>query len=179
MLYRKIAGCVLLALALVSVSGCQSARKALNMDTSMVVRLTATDAVNPDSDGRPSPVVLHVFQLADDRQFSREDFLSLYEGAAARLGKDLIDSVALKEVTPGETRSETLPLTPEVKYIGLMAEFIQYRDAEALLVVPVLEHNQTVVSVSLDDNRIAIVEETRDDSGATPHKQLRNDRSSQ
>jgi type VI secretion system protein VasD len=36
-----------------------------------------------------------------------------------------------------------------------------------------------VVSVSLDDNRIAIVEETRDDSGATPHKQLRNDRSSQ
>lgn len=179
MLHRKSAPLLSLLLATLIISGCQSARKALNMDTSVALRLSATETLNPDSDDRPSPVVLHVFELADDRQFSREDFLSLYEGAAARLGKDLIGSVALKEITPGEERVETLPLSAEVKYIGVMAEFIQYRDAEALLVFPVLEHNQTVKSIRLDENRIAIVDEVPAEGDATPHKELRNDRSSQ
>lgn len=178
MLLKQVFALTLAVIATVSLSGCQSARKALNMNTSIVIEFSALANINPDGDDRPSPVVVHVFELGDDRQFSREDFLSLYEGAAARLGKDLIDTVVLKEITPGETRSEVIPLTTEVKYIGLMAEFIQYRDAEALLVIPVTEHNQNVVSVSIDENRIAIAEETSDDSAATPHKQLRNDRSS-
>tara|TARA_Y100000296_G_C5117750_1_gene228702 strand:- start:94 stop:636 length:543 start_codon:yes stop_codon:yes gene_type:complete len=172
--YLVFAVCLSLVL-----SGCQSARKALNMNTSAVIQFEADASINPDADDRPSPVVVHVFKLADERQFSREDFLSLYEGAPARLGKDLLDTLVLKEITPGEVRVESIELTTEVKYIGLMAEFIQYRDAEALLVIPVLEHNENAIHVGIRDNQIAIIEKTRDDSGATPHKKLRSDRSSQ
>lgn len=158
MLFKKLCAGVLISVMVVVLSGCQSARKALSMNTSVVIQFATDESINPDADGRASPVVIHVFKLSDDRQFSREDFLSLYEGAAARLGKDLIDSLVLKELTPGETRSEIIELSEEVKYIGLMAEFIQYRDAEALLALPVLEHNQSVFEVDLSKNRIAIAE---------------------
>ena len=76
-------------------------------------------------------------------------------------------------------RIETIELATEVKYLGLMAEFIQYRDAEALLVIPVLEHNENVVQVGIEGNQIAVVEIEEDNSAATPHKKLRSDRSSQ
>ena len=179
MQFKKGWHLVSLVLVLAMMSGCQSALKALNMDTSAVIEFTAGTQINPDADDRPSPVVIHVFKLADDRQFSREDFLSLYEGAPARLGKDLIDTIVLKELTPGEQRIETIELATEVKYLGLMAEFIQYRDAEALLVIPVLEHNENVVQVGIEGNQIAVVEIEEDNSAATPHKKLRSDRSSQ
>jgi len=164
MLFKNLFVGFVAMLVVVSVSGCQSARKALNMNTSVVIEFAAAESLNPDADDRASPVVIHVFKLADDRQFNREDFLSLYEGAEARLGKDLIDSVELKELTPGETRSEVIELSEEVKFIGLMAEFIQYRDAEALLSLPVLEHNQSAFNIELNKNRIAIAEPVEEES---------------
>ena len=163
---------VLLAAVL---SGCQSARKALDFDTSAVINFSALNNINPDSDGRASPVVIHVFELAGDRQFGREDFLSLYEGSKARLGKDLVDSVVLKEITPGENRSEILSLAPEVKFIGLMAEFIQYRDAEALMVLPVLEHNQNVFDIAIDANKLSIAEPIEETSHEG-ERRVRSDR---
>lgn len=164
MLFKKLCAGVLISVMVMAVTGCQSARKALNMNTSVVIQFAADESINPDADDRASPVVIHVFKLADDRQFSREDFLSLYEGAGARLGKDLIDSLVLKELTPGETRSEVIELSEDVKFIGLMAEFIQYRDAEALLALPVLEHNQSVFEVELSKNRISVAEPVEEEA---------------
>ena len=152
-------------------TGCQSARKALNLDTSAVIHFEAAELINPDSDGRASPVVIHVFKLADSRNFARQDFLSLYEGASARLGKDLLGSVELKEVTPGEKRTELIELTPEVKYLGLMAEFIQYQNAVALAEVVVLEHNENGYFVQIEGSEIKVIDapEQQEDSPAMRH----------
>lgn len=138
----------------VTVSACQTTRRTLNFDTSVELAMNINDDVNPDSDGRASPVVVRVFMLADDRQFAREDFLNLYENAPSRLGKDLINTVVLKEFAPGEIRKETLELTPEVKYIGLLAEFVQYQDADALMLLPITDHKQNAYEVALAGTRI-------------------------
>lgn len=164
-----------IALMAMMLGGCQSAKKALDFDTSAVINFSASNNINPDSDGRASPVVIHVFKLADDRQFSREDFLSLYEGATARLGKDLVGSVVLKEITPGEARAEVLKLAPDVKFIGLMAEFIQYRDAEALMILPVLEHNQNVFDIAIDANKLSVAEPV-EESTHEGERRVRSDR---
>ena len=89
---------VMVALLAMAISACQTTRRTLNFDTSVALDVDIEQNVNPDSDGRASPVVLRVFMLADDRQFSREEFLNLYENAESRLGKDLIDTVILKEL---------------------------------------------------------------------------------
>lgn len=141
---------------LISVGGCQSARKALNLDTSAVIHFEAGDSLNPDSDGRSSPVVIHVFKLSDNRAFARQDFLSLYEGASSRLGKELIGSIELKELTPGEKRSELIELTADIKYLGFMAEFIDYQNADSLLNVAVMGHNENGYYIRLENNEMTL-----------------------
>ncbi|WP_308364173.1 MULTISPECIES: type VI secretion system lipoprotein TssJ [unclassified Microbulbifer] len=150
----KVFRLLLIGLLVLSAAACQTTRRTLNFDTSVELVVDARNDVNPDNDGRASPVVVRVFMLADDRQFSREDFLNLYENAESRLGKDLLDTVILKEFAPGEQRLEKLNLTPEVKYIGLLAEFVQYQDADALMLLPITDHKANEYQVTLADKWI-------------------------
>ena len=154
----KLVQLFLVVLLAVTVAACQTTRRTLNFDTSVALNLDIEQNVNPDSDGRASPVVVRVFMLADDRQFSREEFLNLYENAESRLGKDLINTVILKEFAPGEQRIEELPLTPEVKYIGLLAEFVQYQRAEALMLLPIADHRKNDYAITLAGTRMASTE---------------------
>lgn len=149
----------LLGFLLVSLAACQTTRRTLNLDTSIELSMDIREDVNPDGDGRASPVVVRIFMLADDRQFAREEFLNLYENAESRLGKDLLDTVTLKEFAPGEQRVEALALDPEVKYIGLLAEFVQYQRADALMVLPIIDHKKNAYQISLADTRIGTPDE--------------------
>lgn len=151
---KKLAYITLLGILVASLAACQTTRRTLNLDTSVQLSIKIREDVNPDDDGRASPIVVRVFMLADDRQFAREDFLNLYESAESRLGKDLLDTVILKEFAPGEQRMEELRLTPDVKYIGLLAEFVQYQQADALLVLPITGHKKNEFRVALADTRI-------------------------
>lgn len=135
--------------AIITLAACQTTRRTLNFDTSAYIEFQALNSVNPDSDNRPSPVVVRMFKLADARQFRREDFLNLYENAEQRLGNDLLDTIVLKELAPSETRIEAIPLTPETKYIGLLAEFVQYEDAKAIMVLPITDHKKNKFEVKL------------------------------
>ncbi|MFA0789629.1 type VI secretion system lipoprotein TssJ [Microbulbifer echini] len=150
----KLLQLTLLGILVVSLAACQTTRRTLNLDTTVELSVEIREDVNPDDDGRASPVVVRVFMLADDRQFAREDFLNLYENAESRLGKDLLDTVILKEFAPGEQRVEELPLSPDVKYIGLLAEFVQYQQADALMVLPITDHKKNTYQVALADTRI-------------------------
>lgn len=155
---KKIVQLLVVMALVVGLAACQTTRRTLNLDTSIALAVEIENDVNPDSDGRASPVVLRVFMLADDRQFSREDFLNLYENADSRLGKDLIDTVILKEFAPGEQRIEQLALTPEVRYIGLLAEFVQYQDADALMLLPITDHKKNEYAITLEGTRMASTE---------------------
>lgn len=140
----------IMLLAILVTTGCQTTRETLNLDTSAEIYLYAGDQINPDQDNRASPLVIRLFKLADDRQFGREDFLNLYENADNRLGKDLLDTIVLKELAPGETRIENLDLTPDVAYIGVLAEFIQYQDASAVTILPITAHTSNEIHLQID-----------------------------
>ncbi|WP_319024744.1 type VI secretion system lipoprotein TssJ [Microbulbifer hainanensis] len=159
MTFQSLLKLLLVGVLALLVSSCQTTRRTLNLDTSVALAVDIKNDVNPDSDGRASPVVVRVFMLADDRQFAREDFLNLYENAQSRLGKDLINTVVLKEFAPGEQRVETLDLTPEVKYIGLLAEFVRYQEADALMVLPITDHKENEYQVALSGTRIGTPKE--------------------
>jgi type VI secretion system protein VasD len=84
--------------------------------------INAAPDINPDSAGRPSPVVLRVYQLAAPTQFQGADFFQLYDKEAPTLGADL---VAREEVTvaPGGTRNLAIALKPNAQAIGIAAAF--------------------------------------------------------
>lgn len=153
-LYRA----ALVLLLAVTVAGCSSTRKMLDLDTAVALTIQTSPDLNPDQDDRPSPVVIKVFALADDRQFRREDFLSLYENPPERLGSDLLQTFELQEFSPDESRTETLKLTPETRFIGLMAEYVQYDLAKALLVLPITANKTVEYTVKADRLRIIQVD---------------------
>jgi type VI secretion system protein VasD len=152
---KKWSAWALFATLLVAVAGCQTARRALDTETSAAINFTVAKDVNPDSDNRPSPLVISVYLLKDSRQFEREDFLSLYESAAKRLGQDLVNSVRLREFVPGEKRTEKIALDPSIRYIGVVAEYVQYDKAKTTLVLPIVDHKTNTFEVRAEQLRLA------------------------
>jgi type VI secretion system protein VasD len=82
----------------------------------------------------------------------------------------------LKEITPGESRSEVIGLPPEVKFIGLMAEFIQYRNADAIMVFPIVEHNQNIFDIAIDSNKLSVYQEPENNDLHEASRPVRSDR---
>ncbi|NML24744.1 type VI secretion system lipoprotein TssJ [Zoogloea dura] len=91
-----------------------------------VVQLTlqADAAVNQDSRGRPTPVVVRYYLLSHPASFEAADFFSLFDADEKTLGAT---SVQREEITlrPGESVKTILRPGAEVKSIGV---FVAYRD---------------------------------------------------
>lgn len=141
-----------------SISACQTSRKALDLDTITTLDFYTANDVNPDADQRPSPVVVKVFKLTDDRRFRRADFLSLYEGADGRLGDNLLGVVTLKEFAPGEVRREVIKLPDDVRFIGIMAEYSDYTNAQPLMSLAIVPHTNNKYEVGLTKASVVRIE---------------------
>ena len=94
--------------------------------TSVKATVQAAADVNPDSRKRASPLVVRIYELKSAAAFEAADFLSLYDRDQATLAGDM---VGREEFTmrPGESRPWEKTISPEVRFIGVMAA---YRDIE-------------------------------------------------
>lgn len=110
------------AWAVMTVAGCASAPKPTKVSGSV----EASPTINPSASQRPSPLMLRVYELKSPTAFNAADFMSLYQKDQAELAADL---VAREELTlaPGETRPLSKMLSPDTRYIGVVAAF---RDLE-------------------------------------------------
>jgi type VI secretion system protein VasD len=84
--------------------------------------------VNPDASGRPSPIVVRVFQLREDGEFAGAEFFALYEREKEVLGQSLVSREEYV-LAPGETRDLVIPLQAQTRYIGALAAFRDIRAA--------------------------------------------------
>ncbi|WNW09926.1 type VI secretion system lipoprotein TssJ [Pseudomonas sp. DTU_2021_1001937_2_SI_NGA_ILE_001] len=91
--------------------------------TRLDLTLAASERLNPDLHGRPSPVVVRLYELRQPAAFQASAFFDLYERARANLAADLLASEEL-ELRPGETRRLKL-LVEQGRYVGVLAG---YRD---------------------------------------------------
>lgn len=112
----------LAGLGVLTVAGCASAPKPTKVSGSV----EASPTINPSTSQRPSPLMLRVYELKSPTAFNAADFMSLYQKDQAELAADL---VAREELTlaPGETRPLSKMLSPDTRYIGVVAAF---RDLE-------------------------------------------------
>ncbi len=86
--------------------------------------LSASADVNPDSSGRPSPIVVRIYQLRGDTEFNNADFFALYEKDKEILGASLIAREE-KTLFPGQQLETDVPLSQEARFVGAVAA---YRD---------------------------------------------------
>lgn len=78
--------------------------------------------VNPDIRGRPSPIVLKVFQLKSASAFESAEFFALQDKPDNALGAQLL-SVDRMILRPGEVRTIRYTGNAEARAIGIVAEY--------------------------------------------------------
>ncbi|AZZ93194.1 type VI secretion system lipoprotein TssJ [Hahella sp. KA22] len=145
--FRNWAMLLLLAL---TVAGCTTVGKWTGRETTVTLRIHGANDVNPNEDGRASPVILNIFELENDRQFDQEEFIALFQSAKEVLGRDLVKTYKLKELTPGELREETFTFDKRTHYIGVMAEYIRYDDASTKVVFQIDQNTGNKLDLFVD-----------------------------
>jgi type VI secretion system protein VasD len=107
--------------------------------------LSASADVNPNATGRPSPVVVRVYQLRTDTKFVSSDFEPLYADDERVLGQERI-SMNEFVLRPGEsTPSIDVTVSGETRFVGVIAAFRDIRNAQWRGVVRAPRNGLTIV----------------------------------
>ncbi len=137
-------------------SACSSAVKPTKMDGT----ITISNSVNPDHTGRPSPVIVRLYQLRNSGIFTGADFFTLYDDESSLLSADLISREEYN-LLPGEVKSINPLLDPETHYIGVVAAFrdIEASTWRAISILPekkFYNFGSPVINVFLEENSISV-----------------------
>jgi type VI secretion system protein VasD len=97
--------------------------------------LTASADVNPDDSGRPSPVVVRVYQLKTDAAFAKSEFADLFDSDEKVLGAEMIsrDEYLLG---PSERRAIDIAVAPDTRFVGAVAAYRDIRNAQWRALAP-------------------------------------------
>jgi type VI secretion system protein VasD len=124
--YRFTRGAVLLLAACVWLASCAS--KPPPPPVQAHTRIVVGADANPDPSGRPSPVVVRVYQLRDDGEFAAADFFAIYDKEKETLAQSLVSRQEYV-LSPGETRVLELPVNAQTRFLGVVAAFRDIRAA--------------------------------------------------
>lgn len=149
-MYRVTVLSMLVALGLLA--GCSSVSP-FSALTKLNLTLVASDEVNPDLHGRPSPVVVQLLELRHPVAFENADFFSLYGRGEQALPKDWVASEEL-ELRPGEQRVLKLSVGPHSRYVGVLAAYRDLPQVQWRYVVPVAHQRLTRADLVLDHTGI-------------------------
>lgn len=117
---------VLLFTAALAASGCGSAPA---KPAAAKATVSASADVNPNSEGRASPIHVRIFQLKEDGAFMGADFWALVDKEQETLGASLVQRLEY-DLTPGESKEFELKISPDARVLAVMAEFNDYRNAQ-------------------------------------------------
>lgn len=141
----------LLCVALSLLGGCVSSKL-----TKLDLTLTASERVNPDLHGRPSPIVVRLIELRHPVAFENADFFSLYGRAEQTLPKDFVNSEEL-ELSPGEQVRLKLSVEQDSRYVGVLAAYRDLPHSQWRFVMALPLQRLTRVGLVLDQAGIRLV----------------------
>lgn len=150
---RKI-GLLLLATLL---SGCSFWGN--DLAPQLVINIQAAANINPNVEGKPSPVEVRIYQLSDSQAFNQADFIQLYSDAQGVLKAELLIARQLASVLPSENRKEVIPMAAETKYIGVIAGFADYREAKNKVIYQPVVLGSSVINIQLDGVNLSVTGE--------------------
>lgn len=131
--------------ALMLLAGCGSALVSLNVQQN----------VNPDIHGRPSPVVLRMYELKSLTAFNGVDFLSLFEKDKENLGPELL---AREEffLRPGDKQEFKRKLQDDTRYVAVLAAFRDLEHSQWRSSLAVTPGITTTLVITLEGQKVTI-----------------------
>jgi type VI secretion system protein VasD len=118
--------------------------------------IAASADVNPNDAGRPSPVIVRVYQLRADAAFTNADFFALWDDDQKVLGQELISRDQF-DLDPSEKQVIDVTVSGDTRFVAAVAAFRDIRNAQwraAVAAVPnkamtvAVERTRVVVSVA-------------------------------
>src|SRR5687767_13746109 len=91
--------------------------------------LTASADANPDASGRPSPVVVRVYQLRTDAAFNGAEFFALFDDDQKVLGAELISRDEFVLDAP-DRRTIDVTVSGDTRFVGAVAAFRDIRNSQ-------------------------------------------------
>jgi type VI secretion system protein VasD len=140
---------LLLACAVALAVGCGSSPPLLRG------AITVDPNVNPDRAGRPSPIVVRVYELKSVAAFNGADFFALYENEQATLSGELVGREEF-QLQPAETREYRRQLQPDTKFIGVIGAFRDLEQARWRQAVPVPSKSKPTITIGLQARAVSV-----------------------
>ena len=111
--------------------------------------------LNPNLEGRASPVVVRVFELKQTAAFRAANFSALFERSKEALGDGL---VAQQEfiLRPGEIRHYDRTGDPQPAALGLAAAFRTLDKDTWRVIVPIAPGTHNLLLIDFDNNEIRV-----------------------
>ena len=123
--------------------------------TSVMLEIETAGDINPNPMGRPSPLVLRIYQLKSPSGFEKADFMSLYEKEEAVLGRDLVKK---EEIILKVNEKQTIPVEVEddTNALGLMAVFRNYEQSQWKATAVIIRHQPNQMNVNIRGNTLTM-----------------------
>lgn len=142
--------------ALAVLSGCSALSPNSDL-TKLDLSLQGSDRLNPDLNGRPSPIVIRLLELKHPVAFENADFFSLYQRPKEALSPDLVIQEEL-ELRPGEQRDLKLFVQEGSRYVGVLAAYRDLPESNWRFVIPLQHRAQNRIELGLDEHGIQAVD---------------------
>jgi type VI secretion system protein VasD len=117
--------------------------------------ITVDSNVNPDRAGRPSPIIVRIYELKSVAAFNGADFFALFENEQATLSGELVGREEF-QLQPAETRQYRRQLQPDTKFIGIVGAFRDLEQARWRLAVPVPAKGSHTITVGLQARAVTL-----------------------
>jgi type VI secretion system protein VasD len=117
--------------------------------------IKAEPTSNPDGRGRPSPIVIRVYELRALGAFTSADFFSLFEKETETLGVELVGREEYT-VRPSETKPYQRQLQADTKFIGVVAAFRDLENSRWRQTAPVPTSREITITVGVDKHAVSM-----------------------
>ena len=123
--------------------------------TRVELNIEAAPDINPDSEGRSSPLLLRIYELKGLSAFNGADFFSLYEKEQTALAGDMVrkEEFILK---PGEKRELVLTPGADTGFVATFAAFRNLDTAQWRASAPIAAHQTSRFDIRLRGNQVSL-----------------------
>ena len=137
------------------ISGCFGKDPPPTPATIISAEVLASELINPDGEGRPSPIVVRLYELKSLGTFNTIEFFPLYNEEAATLGDDLVYREEFSLMPGGKKLFNRTPAA-DTQYLAVIAAFRNIDQAIWKAAVPIPAERVTNLIIQLDSLSVSI-----------------------
>lgn len=125
---------------------------------SLLANISTSSQLNPNRQGRASPLVVTFYQLKSPQTFLSTDFNQLYNNPKKALGDDFFSSTQ-QVFLPDKNQVFNLTLDKKTQYVGIVAAYSNLSNAQWRELIKIkTDKKSSKITIVFNNNNISIKE---------------------